>query len=74
MNRRQDVKSRTMKFAVLDPDIASKYDDLDDDDNALRYNRNRVFIFLLLFFFSNNLQYRIRDNVLDVVHSLYQGK
>lgn len=33
--QRQDVKSRTMKYASLDPDIASKYDELDEDDNRL---------------------------------------
>ncbi|KAF7638092.1 hypothetical protein Mgra_00002544 [Meloidogyne graminicola] len=29
---RLDVKARTMKYAILDPDIASKYEDLDDDE------------------------------------------
>jgi hypothetical protein len=33
---RQDVKERTMKksLAALDPDIASRYEDLDDEDNS----------------------------------------
>ncbi|KAL7074620.1 hypothetical protein ACQ4LE_005521 [Meloidogyne hapla] len=31
---RLDVKARTMKYAVLDPDIASKYEDLDDDEGT----------------------------------------
>jgi hypothetical protein len=31
---RQDVKARTMKFAALDPDITSKYEDLDEEEGA----------------------------------------
>lgn len=31
---RLDVKARTMKYAVLDPDVASKYEDLDDDEGT----------------------------------------
>ncbi|KAL3097781.1 hypothetical protein niasHS_000516 [Heterodera schachtii] len=38
---RQDVKARTMRFAALDPDIASKYDELDEEES----NSNRLLRF-----------------------------
>ncbi|KAI3415929.1 hypothetical protein GPALN_005492 [Globodera pallida] len=38
---RQDVKARTMRFVALDPDIASKYDELDEEDNSSRLLRFR---------------------------------
>ena len=43
---RLDVKARTMKYAVLDPDIASKYEDLDDDEGT-SYRAKKVLEFSL---------------------------
>ena len=47
--RHQDVKSRTMnRYTSLDPDIGSKWDDVEDEDNSvvrykvLSYKNNKT--------------------------------
>lgn len=41
---RLDVKARTMKYAILDPDIASKYEDLDDDEGSYGAKKVKLII------------------------------